>query len=275
MPPKKRITILGSSGFIGSHLLNALKQKHVEVYAPDLDGAINSRDDLGSVIYCIGLTSDFRSRPFDTVEAHVCILRKLLTTSRFSSFTYLSSTRVYGCSVDTSEMASLKVDPSKLEHLYNLSKLTGEALVLNSGIPLPKVVRLSNVVGLREDSNIFIDQILKEGLDRGFVELQTSFESIKDYIYIDDVISLIYAISVHSEPGIFNVASGEQTSHAELVDLITRKFGFPVKEAPGAPTSVTTLIDTCKIKAVFRYSPSRFGAFFPAFLNAYCQRMRL
>ncbi len=51
--------------------------------------------DLGHAFYCIGLTADFRSRPFETIEAHCGLLKEVLSGSRFSSFVYLSSTRVY------------------------------------------------------------------------------------------------------------------------------------------------------------------------------------
>src|SRR5437868_14664917 len=88
------ITVLGASGFIGSHIVRELEQRGEKYYAPAKVETIWDKD-LGNIIYCIGLTADFRTRPFDTVEAHVCKLNELLKRGRFDSLLYLSSTRVY------------------------------------------------------------------------------------------------------------------------------------------------------------------------------------
>jgi hypothetical protein len=82
---------------------------------------------LGHVIYCIGLTADFRSRTFDTVEAHVCTLLDVLRRGEFESIVYLSSTRLYAGSDSTSEETSIRISPFDV---YNTSKLAGESLVL-------------------------------------------------------------------------------------------------------------------------------------------------
>src|SRR5215204_2623584 len=87
-------TILGASGFIGSRLakrLGALGLEYQGVGRHDVLPAAS----LGNVIYCIGLTADFRSRPFDTVEAHVCKLLHVLRNCEFDLLLYLSSTRLY------------------------------------------------------------------------------------------------------------------------------------------------------------------------------------
>ena len=90
-----KFTIFGSRGFIGSNLLQKLKHSNVECYTPDIHNNEILKENLGHVIYAIGLTADFRERQFDTVEAHVCLLHDLLKNATFDSFLYLSSTRVY------------------------------------------------------------------------------------------------------------------------------------------------------------------------------------
>jgi hypothetical protein len=88
------ITVLGASGFIGSHLVKRLEERGIPCNAPGRDQTI-STGNAGDVIYCIGLTSDFRSRPFDTVRAHVCKLLEVLQDWEFDSLLYVSSTRLY------------------------------------------------------------------------------------------------------------------------------------------------------------------------------------
>ncbi|MBV9064181.1 MAG: NAD-dependent dehydratase, partial [Methylobacteriaceae bacterium] len=89
------VTILGASGFIGSNLRRAVQAAGLPCYAPGRAEALRTGP-LGTVFYCIGVTADFRTRPFDTVAAHVCRLSRVLQGCEFDALIYLSSTRVYG-----------------------------------------------------------------------------------------------------------------------------------------------------------------------------------
>jgi uncharacterized protein YbjT (DUF2867 family) len=71
----RKFTVLGAGGFIGGRLVEHLRGLGHEVDAPPrrpaeayVDG-LGGRQ-LGHVVYCIGLTADFRTRPYETVEAH-------------------------------------------------------------------------------------------------------------------------------------------------------------------------------------------------------------
>ena len=64
-----QFSVLGSTGYIGSELVRYLEEQGNPVAKPRPDEWYN--DDLGTVIYCVGVTSDFRERPLDVVEAHI------------------------------------------------------------------------------------------------------------------------------------------------------------------------------------------------------------
>src|SRR5262249_21758891 len=66
-----KYTVLGASGFIGGHLAAHFRKAGVRHLAPPkwTDDVLHRP--LGHVLYCIGLTADWRSRPHDTVRAHV------------------------------------------------------------------------------------------------------------------------------------------------------------------------------------------------------------
>jgi len=66
-----RVTVLGGSGFIGSHVARHLRRLGVACDTPARDDESIFSRPLGHVIYAIGLTADFRARPLETVEAHV------------------------------------------------------------------------------------------------------------------------------------------------------------------------------------------------------------
>lgn len=260
------VTILGASGFIGRHLLARLRADGVPCDAPTRDDAGLLERPLGHVIYAIGLTSDFRSRPLDTVEAHVCLLRRLIAARNFDSLTYLSSTRVYAGSTDTREQAALAVNPNDPGDLYNLSKLMGESLCLHGGHPLARVARLSNIVGLRDTPDSFIDQLLEEGACTGAVTLRTAMSSRKDYLHIDDAVAQILAIALSDATGIFNVAHGSSVDNHAIAQCLTATLGYRVTQAPDAQPWAFADIDTQRMRTRFGLAPRAFSDYFPQFL---------
>ena len=263
-----RVTVLGGSGFIGSHVARHLRRLGVACDTPARDDESIFSRPLGHVIYAIGLTADFRARPLETVEAHVCLLRRLIAGGGFSSLTYLSSTRVYAGSADTRETAPLRVCPAEPGDLYNLSKLTGEALCLSAGRAAAKVVRLSSVVGLPAAADSFIGQLLDEGRRSGRVLFRTTAASRKDYLWVGDAAEAIGRIALSPESGIFNLASGAGTANREIAQALAAELGFEVAFAADAAVWDFAAIDVSRAKTRFGFAPRRFAEFFPEFLRA-------
>jgi nucleoside-diphosphate-sugar epimerase len=253
-----RFTVLGSSGFIGSHVAALARNSGHEVVCPprgeNLDGQA-----LGHVIYCIGLTADFRTRPHDTIYAHVSRLQDVLTLSTFDSLVYLSSTRVYSrCPLqevvtEETPIPTLSQDSSDL---YNLSKLLGESIGLSHGHQV-KIARLANVVGCEPESTNFLPSIIRDSMSSGHIQLQTSLNSSKDYIHVDDVAKLLLRIGPDGQQQVYNVASGLSLTHNELTIELTRLTGATVDVVPDAPTVRFPQIDVQRIEAEFNFSPRR------------------
>lgn len=269
MVSEHNMTVLGGRGFIGSHLVRFFQGRGQACFAPEKGDESIYTSPLGHVIYAIGLTADFRTRPLATVDAHVCLLRRLIEYGNFESLTYLSSTRVYAGATTTAETARLQVNPNEPGDLYNLSKLMGESLCLHCGHPGMKVVRLSNIVGLRPDPDIFIDQLLAEGCRTGKVVFRTALTSKKDYLYIDDAVELVARVAQEAESGIYNAASGEGVTNGEIAKALVSKMGFDIDVAAGAPVWDFTAIDIAKVKARFGFAPRAFSDYFPEFLERY------
>ena len=87
--PPSTFTVLGASGYIGSRLVAHLRAQGHTVWAPARGDAEVFTRPLGHVMYCVGLTADFRTRPFDTVDAHVGLLAEVLRRAQFDSLLYL------------------------------------------------------------------------------------------------------------------------------------------------------------------------------------------
>lgn len=246
-----KFTILGASGFIGSHLRAHLEETGHECFAPARGDASVFGQELGHVIYCIGLTADFRQRPFDTVRAHVCLLAEVLEKAKFESLLYLSSTRVYTGAASGDEDAQLMAGD-----LYNISKLTGESLCFASGRANVRVARLSNVFGNDFSSDNFLPSLIRSAVADGRVILGTTLDSAKDYVSIDDVASILPKIALAGKQRVYNVASGRNASNRELIKAIRDMTGCTMKVAEHARhVSFPPIQITC-LRQEFGFSPA-------------------
>lgn len=230
-----RYTILGADGFIGSSLARYFADNGISYQGVGRHDPLP--DHLGHVIFCVGLTADFRTRLFDTVEAHVSELARSLQSLDFESFTYISSTRVY-MHLDpdgvASENSRLVVDPSDPSDVYNLSKLTGESLCLATTNPEVRVVRLSNVYGGGDKSENFLTAVLRQALVRRRATFFDSMASSKDYVDVEDVVRALALIPLRATSRVINLAGGRNVCHQELAELIRAHTGCQVDVLPDA-----------------------------------------
>jgi nucleoside-diphosphate-sugar epimerase len=227
-----RITVFGAGGYIGSALVTNLRRAGTEVIAVTRENIAATPAQLGHAIYAIGLTSDFRSKPVETVQAHVVQLSDLLASRDFVSFTYLSSTRLYKSELTTHELSSISVSPVDADDIYTLSKLLGEALVFRLAGERGRVCRLSNVYGGNDRSSNFLTSILADARASLIVRIMQASSSEKDYVHIDDTCRAIEAVAMRGTDSIYNVAAGRNTTHQQIADQL-KKSGVAVEFGSG------------------------------------------
>lgn len=257
-----KFTVLGSTGFIGSHVAALARSLGHDVYCPARGEALGHQN-LGHVIYAIGITADFRQRPHETISAHVTKLQEVLREATFESLVYLSSTRVYArCSGNrpqgltaVNESTPIPVVSSDFSDLYNLSKLMGESIALSQG-PRVRVARLSNVVGPDFTSENFLTSVLRDCIQKGRVVLRSSLASVKDYVSVKDVAEILLRIGTEGQSPIYNVASGCQTTNAEIITELTRLTGAEITVTPDAPTLGFPPIDISLLSDEFGFAPT-------------------
>ena len=247
-------TVFGHTGMIGSALVAELTEQKEEVILPRRE-EYRLEQNLGHVIYCIGLTADFRSKPHATIDAHVNHLNKVLKHNNFESFLYLSSTRVYQHCDHGNENRAIKLNSQDADQLYNISKLAGESLCLQDKRKNVRVARLSNVVSAEKAGNNFLDQIIHSVLRNGNVTINQAADSAKDYISIDDVVRLLLDISTSGQQRLYNIASGQNTSHGAIAEILRETLKVRVEFLPSSPCIQFPNIQISKIKSEFDYQP--------------------
>jgi nucleoside-diphosphate-sugar epimerase len=90
-------------------------------------------------------------------------------------------------------------------------------------------VRIFSPYGYYDDKSRLIPSVILACLQRENPRL-ASGNAVRDFIFIEDVISLLKKVSQHENPSgkIFNGGSGKQHSVAEIVEMIIKKTGGKV-----------------------------------------------
>lgn len=265
-----RYTVLGSTGFIGRHLVMHLQSLGHDVLTPARDVEGLTGQDLGHVIYAIGMTGNFRQQPAETIDAHVTTLQRLMRGAVFESWLYLSSTRIYGgldTEVAADEDCALTVTP-EADRLYDLSKLLGEAYCLAQDNPAVRIVRLSNVYGAEQSTHTFLGAVMHDLAATGSAEIGEDPQSAKDYVSIDDVVTMLPLIAAKGKQRIYNLAAGRNTTHAEIANLL-KQAGYTVDFRPGGAKRVFPQIATARLKAEFGYAPRFLADDLPLLMQAF------
>ncbi len=245
-----KYTIFGGLGFVGSELTRQLRASGATVTQVGRASWPTAGSDLGHVIFCIGMTADFRKRLLETFDLQVLRLHDALTHYRYESFLYLSSARVYDGATSTNEDTPLLVRPTSVDHVYNISKLAGESLCMAFDNPLIRVARMSNVYGAQDQSNLFMTAVLRDAVEKGEVTIGQFPSSAKDYIAVEDAAAMLIAISRSGASRLYNVACGTNFTHQQIADVL-QTAGFKVHFKPNGQIVTFPQIDISRAACEF------------------------
>jgi nucleoside-diphosphate-sugar epimerase len=268
-----RATVIGAQGFVGTHLVRYLRESGAAIFAPRKGDPAILSEPLGHVFYCAGLTADFRQKPFETVRAHVSYLLEVVERARYDSLLYLSSTRVYAGAMKGSENQNLRVNPCDPGDLYNLSKLTGEAVCLAAANQKVRIARLSNVYGAGMDPANFLASLIEDALMRGRIVLGISRDSAKDYVYVGDVVQLMAKIALSGHRRLYNIAAGFNVEAGPIIDRLSELTGCAIEVTPGAPTVTFPPIDIERIRTEFDFVPTPLGCLMEDLIADYRKKL--
>lgn len=223
----KKVLVTGSSGFVGTHLMNALESRGATAQAFQGDVMSTDKTDLGNpeIVFHLAALTDLTRAVEDPVRAFevntVGTLKLLSACQDVKKFVYVSTLGVYG------EPLYLPVDerhPTFPIEPYAASKLAGEAIVRGMcaayGISFC-IVRLFNVYGPGQRDDFVVPRLVSEVLTNDTILVQNS-SSTRDFVHIEDVVDGLCAVAERGDNDVYNIGTGTETSIEDIVLLIAR-----------------------------------------------------
>lgn len=261
---KRKIVILGSTGFIGSALLKEF-HKHEEIAVQGYNSTeldLISLDCVEKLLEVVDaqtiLIVTSRSRrdndPFTTFANDIAIatnIGRFLSQRQIEKCVYFSSNAVYGdATTDLSVTEQTAIAPTSF---YGLAKYTGEGIIKQvaekARIPLV-VLRPCMIYGPGDTSTAYGPaRFIKSILSEGKVYLFGDGTEVRDYLYIDDLVKITIELALGDRSGIYNMATGKSYSFQEIIKYLRRvvKEEFEVINADRDRPKVDIRLNNVKI----------------------------
>jgi UDP-glucose 4-epimerase len=265
------ILLTGGAGFIGSHLAAALLKKglHVDIVDNLSTGKLENipdgaqfleldlrfengikelpRKKYSAVLHLAGQSSGEKSfeDPVYDLDANArstLLLSDWARKTGIGAFIYASSMGVYGQCEQQPVHESTEASPISY---YGASKLGAERILSVAASQGLRTVcfRMFNVYGPGQNLqdmkqgmvSIYLAQLLRE---KSLV-VKGALDRIRDFIYIDDVISAWILALEKPVQGIFNLGTGVGTQVGSLIAMLLKACDldpdFPVQQTSGTP----------------------------------------
>jgi UDP-glucose 4-epimerase len=249
-----KIVITGTSGFIGSRLLQTARAAYGEsvtafsshpsegnhiVYANRTDFSLAPTElalveDAEVLIHAGAFTPKCgaKANQIKSCNSNIAFTEELLALPwrNLKKIIFLSTVDVYNNFDCPISEATLTVPTT----LYGMSKLYCERMMslhaAERGIAI-QVLRIGHVYGPGEEQYVkVIPKAIERIIAGGDVELWGEGEELRSFIYISDVVTAILkAVELQEEPGVINVVGGNVISIRDLLEKLIAIGGRQTK----------------------------------------------
>lgn len=232
----KGVLVTGANGFIGTHLVRALRAVgHAVSTHSTREGNITNCplnfEDVGHVFHLAGKTfvPDSWSTPLGFYAVNVLGTVNVLEFCRAggASLTLMSS-YVYGRPerLPISENDSLQPF-NPYSHTKILAEETGRYYQQQFGVPVT-IVRAFNIYGPGQDRRFLIPTVLAQAIDpQASTIVVTDLRPRRDYVFIDDLISLLLCTVFRKKGGTFNAGSGSSWAVEDIIAIVNQLLPAP------------------------------------------------
>ena len=277
----RKILVLGGNGFLGRNLCKYLADCGEKVYSFDMSmpEVADNRIEYIAGDFFDDYTMEETVKGMDVIYHAICTLnpgnsnekcilgyeRDFVQTAKLCSYLkdtecrmifFSSGGTVYG----NQEVQPITEDavPVPINHYGNL-KLCIENTMRTFNFQMKKnmlIARISNPYGPGQDYHKgvgFIDAAIKHTIAGETIEIWGDGNVVRDYIYIDDLCRMLYAlIEYHGDTEVFNLSSNTGVSQNDIVDIL-KQIDPAVKVAykPGRSVDAKKIIlDNSRIRSI-------------------------
>lgn len=229
-----KILITGITGFLGTHLMNFLKEEHevigisgnsnkfnnnpsnIKIYSPNEVDFISNEVDVVVMCHAAVSSGNTNIESQSLFEANVSFTQKILNNFPNAYNLFISSVAVYGNNAELTDERT-KVNPITE---YAISKLWGEILTTKS--PNNAILRLTSLYGEGMKANTIIPHYVNQAQTQGKIEVWGDGSRQQNYLHISDAILYIANLVQYKLPGLYLAASKASHSNKELADIISK-----------------------------------------------------
>ena len=277
----RKILVLGGNGFLGRNLCKYLADCGEKVYSFDMSmpETADERIEYLAGDFFDDYTLEETVKGMDVIYHAICTLnpgnsnekcilgyeRDFVQTAKLCSYLKDTECRMIFFSSGGTVYGNQKVQPITEEavpvpinHYGNL-KLCIENTMRTFNFQMKKnmlIARISNPYGPGQDYHKgvgFIDAAIKHTIAGETIEIWGDGNVVRDYIYIDDLCRMLYAlIEYHGDIEVFNLSSNTGVSQNDIVDIL-KQIDPAVKVAykPGRSVDAKKIIlDNSRIRSI-------------------------
>ena len=252
---KNSYTIFGQ-GFVGTNIIKFLKKKKYKFFLPQ-KGQYIFRKNLNNIIYCIG-NDNWQNDSKGTFDANLGIIPKIIFNNKFTSFTLISSTRVYiGAErKKTNEENSIYINPNNKKFFFNSIKLSAESLCLSLPNKKIKIVRMSNLFGDNFTNQIYLlPSLIRDSIKNRKINIFINKKCSKDFIFVNEAIDVLLKIIKKGKYRLYNVASGKNVKIYKIAEKIKKITNCKVTYKNQDNFVNEPVININRIKKEFNFKP--------------------
>lgn len=278
-----RVLVLGGNGFIGRNLVDFCAKMGEEVISFDVQmpnekkpGVLyvqadffdtsnleKNTEDIDIVYHCIctinpGNSEERHLQGYERDFIQTVRLIDIVKQKKIKMIFLSSGGTVYGKQEQLPIRENSVANP--INHYGNL-KLCIENTIrifnLQDDTNI-KIARISNPYGPGQDYGKgvgFVDAVLKCGIEKRPITVWGNGDVVRDYIYIDDVCSMLYALAYYKgDEDVFNLSTGVGKNQNDIIDIAKKWFGeMDVKYMEARPVDVPqSVLDNSKILEVYK-----------------------
>jgi len=263
----KRAIVTGSSGFIGSVLLEELLREGMIAAGLDkvLGHDIRDREELARIPQGADYVFHMAVLPINpcTQNMRLCIETNAIGTLNVveaalacgvKKIIYSSTSAVYG-NMDDARIVD-ESRPCNPNSMYGITKLVGELIVKNSGVPYI-ILRYMNVYGIGQKSGL-IPTLLHCVKNNIPPTIDGDGQQAFDFVHVRDIVHAnILATNSNMENETFNIGGDNEITVSEVVKAVLESAAsklVPVHR-PG-DSKVRRVGSSAKARKLLGYAPS-------------------